>query len=72
MAEMLEKRESSSSLLFIGLAVLVADLLVVFFLPSAFKVGRHELFISIIAVLAVLGVALMAAGFSVRRDTTEE
>lgn len=72
MAEVLEKRESSSSLLFIGLAVLVADLLVVFFLPSAFKVGRHGLFISIIAVLAVLGLVLMAVGFSVRRSTTEE
>ncbi|HYL14326.1 MAG TPA: hypothetical protein VEV41_14890 [Terriglobales bacterium] len=72
MAERLEKRESSSSLLFIGLAVWVADLLVVFFLPSAFKVGRHELFISIIAVLAVLGLILMVVGFSVRRNTTEE
>jgi uncharacterized membrane protein len=72
MAEMLEKYDTGSSLLFIGLAVLVADLLVVFFLPSAFKVGRHGLFISIIGVLALLGLALMIIGFNLRRNTTEE
>lgn len=72
MAEMLEKYETSCSLVFIGLAVLVADLLVLFFLPSAFKVGKHQLFISIIGVLALLGLVLMIAGFSMRRNTTEE
>jgi hypothetical protein len=72
MAEMLERRESSTCLLFIGLAVWVADLLVVFFLPSAFKVGRHELFISIIGALALLGLVLMVTGFTMRRNTTEE
>ena len=72
MAEMLERYEASSSLLFIGLAVWVTDLLVVFFLPSAFKVGRHGLFISVIAALALLGLALIITGFSMRRNTTEE
>jgi len=72
MAEVLEKRETSSSLLFIGLAVWVADLLVVFFLPSAFRVGRQELFISVIAALALLGLVLMITGFTMRRNTTEE
>jgi FtsH-binding integral membrane protein len=72
MAERLQKYETSSSLLFVGLAVLVADSLVVFFLPSAFKVGRHGLFISIIGTLALAGLVLMITGFSLRRNTTEE
>ncbi|PYY04851.1 MAG: hypothetical protein DMG69_28700 [Acidobacteria bacterium] len=42
------------------------------FLPSAFKVGRHGLFISIIGELALLGLVLMITGFSMRRNRTEE
>jgi len=41
-------------------------------LPSAFKVGRHGLFISIIGELALLGLVLMITGFSMRRNRTEE
>ncbi len=73
MADLEEKRETGTSLMFIGLAVWVADLLVVFFLPSGFKVGRQTTFLSIIIVLAVLGLALIVGGYCKRgRAGTEE
>jgi high-affinity Fe2+/Pb2+ permease len=72
MADAEQKRETGTSLMFIGLAVWVADLLVVFFLPSAMKLGRQVLFISIIAVLAALGLILMVCGYAMRRKTGEE
>jgi uncharacterized membrane protein len=61
-----DKRESGTSLMFIGLAVWVADLLVVFFLPASVRLGRQELFLGIIVVLAVVGLVLMLAGYSRR------
>ena len=72
MAEALDKHETGTSLMFAGLAVWVASLLVIFFLPAAFKIGHHARFISIIAVLFSLGVVLMASGFGIRRNTDEE
>jgi hypothetical protein len=57
--------------MFIGLAVWVADLLVVFFLPSGMKMGRETMFISIIATLAVLGLILMIVGY-LKRGKAEE
>jgi uncharacterized membrane protein len=66
MAAMADKHESGSSLLFIGLALWVAALLVVFFLPAAFKAGRHEIFVSIISVLAAGGLLLIVRGFHLR------
>ncbi len=72
MAEAIDKHETGTSLMFAGLAVWVASLLVVFFLPAAFKIGHHTRFISIIAVLVALGVVLMASGYGLRRNTEEE
>jgi uncharacterized membrane protein len=69
MADAAEKRELGVSLMFIGLALWVADLLVVFFLPAAAKIGWHATFVSIIAVLAVLGLGLMMGGYAVRGKT---
>jgi uncharacterized membrane protein len=69
MADIEEKRELGSSLMFIGLALWVADLLVVFYLPAAMKLGRHGMFIAIIAVLAVMGLILMMTGYGLRRKT---
>lgn len=71
MADAEQKRESGTSLMFIGLAVWVADLLVVFFLPSGMKLGRETMFISIIATLAVLGLILMISGY-LKRGKAEE
>jgi uncharacterized membrane protein len=61
-----EKSEAGSSLMFIGLAVLVATLLVVFFLPAAIRAGNHAIFVFIISVLAVTGVGFMLRGLRLR------
>ncbi len=66
MADVAEKRELGVSLIFIGLALWLADLLVAFFFPGAIKVGQHALFLSIITVLAVAGLILMIMGFGLR------
>lgn len=72
MADAEEKRETGTSLMFIGLAIWVVDLLVVFFLPSAMRLGRHETFISIIVALALLGLILMVSGYVKRSRAGEE
>ena len=72
MAEALGKHETGTSLMFAGLAVWVASLLVIFFLPAAFKIGHHTRFISIIAVLFALGAVFMARGYGIQKNTDEE
>jgi hypothetical protein len=72
MADVEEKRETGTSLMFIGLAVWVADLLVVFFLPAGMRQGRETVFISIIATLAILGLILMIAGYAKRGRSGDE
>ncbi|MBZ5719127.1 MAG: hypothetical protein LAO03_01995 [Acidobacteriia bacterium] len=67
-----DKRERGTSLMFIGLALWVADLLVIFYLPSAVKLGRHGMFLGIIATLAALGVIAMVAGYQKRRQAGTE
>ena len=69
MAELEAKRELGGSLMFIGLALWVADLLVVFYLPALMKGGGHTVFIGVVAVLAVLGLILMITGYGARRKT---
>jgi uncharacterized membrane protein YqjE len=62
-----EKREQGTAISFIGLAVLVVDLLVVFFAPAAFRVGRHVEFLALIVVLALIGFGLIWVGRARRR-----
>jgi hypothetical protein len=50
----------------------VVDLLVVFFLPAGMKLGKHAMFISIIVVLALLGMILMVVGIVKRGKTGAE
>ena len=66
-----EKRETGSSLMFAGLAVWVAGLLVLFYMPAAARIGHQERFGAILAALAVLGSALMGRGWWMRRGSTE-
>jgi len=61
-----DKRESGTSLMFMGVAVWVADLLVVFFLPAGVKLGGQRTFLSVIAVMGVVGLLLLAVGYSRR------
>lgn len=68
MVEAEEKRETGGSLMFIGLAVWVAGLLVLFFLPAAVRIGYQGSFTKILAVLGLLGAALMTFGWWMRRE----
>ena len=76
MASLVEGREESrketgTSLMFIGLAIWVADALVAFFFPAAVRIGRQGTFLSVILVLAVTGLALMATGYMFRGKPEE-
>ena len=48
------RRETGASLMFIALAVWVAGLLVLFFLPAGMKMGRETMFYAVIAGLVAL------------------
>jgi len=68
MASVLEDREQSkkengTSLMFIGLALWVADALVVLFLPASVRLGSQRMFVTVILALAAVGLALMASGY---------
>ena len=65
------KRETGTTLMFIGLAIWVAGALVSFFFPAALKIGRQEMFLSVILVLAVMGAVLMATGYVLRGKAEE-
>jgi Na+-driven multidrug efflux pump len=61
------KREQGVAISFLGLALIVAALLVVFFTPAAFRIGRQGAFIALIVALAVVGLGLVFIGRSRRR-----
>ncbi len=65
------KRESGTSLMFIGLALWVADALVVFFLPASVRLGSQRTFVTVILILAAVGVAFMASGYLMRGKPEE-
>jgi len=71
MADSEEKRETGGSLMFAGLAVWVAGLLVLFYLPAASRIGHQGKFALILIVLGALGAVLMARGWWMRRGSTE-
>jgi len=65
------KRETGASFMFIGLAVWVADLLVIFFLPSGMKFGRETMFLAVIIALALVGLVFMVSGYFMRGKQDE-
>lgn len=65
------KKETGASLMFIGLALWVADALVAFFFPSAVRIGRQGSFLAIMLTLAVVGLALMLSGYVMRGQPEE-
>ena len=71
MADIEEKREKGGSLMFAGLAVWVAALLVLFYMPAGFRLGHQGMFAVIIAALGVVGAVLMGRGWSMRRGSGE-
>ncbi len=60
------KKETGTSLMFIGLAIWVADALVLFFLPASVKLGTRLPWMSAITVLGVMGLSLLVAGYVMR------
>jgi len=72
MADVDEKREMGGSLMFAGLAIWVAGLLVLFYWPAGARLGHQPGFVAIIIVLAALGAVLMGRGWSMRRKESSE
>ena len=66
-----EKREKGMSLMFIGLAVWVGALLVLFFLPSGVRLGHQGTFVVILVTLGALGAVLIGSGWMMRRGSGE-
>ena len=64
-----ERRERGMATWFVGVAFLVADLLVIFFAPAALRIGRQSVFFVIIVLLAIIGCGLMAWGRYLARRT---
>ena len=71
MADTEEKQEKGSSLMFAGLAVWVAALLVLFYLPAGFRLGHQGIFALILVALGVVGAVLMVRGWMMRRGSRE-
>ena len=68
----LAKQESATAWMFVGLALCVVDLLVIFFLPGAIKLGNQRTFAGIIVVLGAMGLGLMLTGYSKTRNSPED
>ena len=66
-----DNRESGAALMFIGLSVWVAALLVLFFLPSGYKVGHESALLAIMIGLGIAGLFLVGIGYR-RRATVED
>jgi hypothetical protein len=65
------KKETGASLMFIGLAIWVADALVLFFLPASVKMGGRFTWLTAITVLALIGLTLLVAGYVMRGKAEE-
>ncbi len=64
-----DRRENASALAVIGVALLVVDLLVIFFAPVSIKLGRGSVFMGLIVVLTVVGLGLVMIGRRQRNRT---
>jgi hypothetical protein len=65
-----DRRETGTSLMFIGMALWICDLLVIFFLPAAVRLGNYTSFLAVVAALALFGLALIVKGYEMRKDAT--
>jgi phosphatidylserine synthase len=62
-----EKQEKGGSLMFVGMALWVAGLLVMYFMPAGVQFGSNGLFAAILLLLAFGGAVLMFRGWRMRR-----
>ena len=65
------KKETGASLMFIGLAIWVADALVLFFLPASVKMGGRFTWLLAITALALMGFTLLVVGYIMRGKAEE-
>ncbi len=65
------KQETGASLMFVGLAIWVADALVVFFLPASVKMGGRVTWLAAITALALMGFLLLVVGYRMRGKPEE-
>ena len=63
-----EKQEKGGSLMFVGLALWVAGLLVLFYMPAGVRLGHQRIFEAIVIVLGALGAVLMGRGWRMRKE----
>jgi len=66
-----EKQEKGGSLMFIGLALWVAGLLVLFYMPAGIKLGHQRIFEAIVVLLAAIGALLMGRGWRMRKESNQ-
>lgn len=57
-----DRQERSSALKAIGLGLILAGMLVFFFLPAGQKLGQERGFVTIISVMVLAGLALIIVG----------
>lgn len=67
-----ERHETGASLMVLGFGIWLMDLLVVFFLPSGIQYGHRATFLEIIGAMAVVGLTLLIAGYTIRGKTRSE
>jgi hypothetical protein len=65
--EQTPRRERGAALRIAGWLVLLANLMVLFYLPAAQKLGRQRPYEIAIAVLIAVGISLVVAGTRLRR-----
>jgi hypothetical protein len=63
-----EKQEKGASLMFIGLALWVTGLLVLYFIPANMRFGRPGVFEAILFLLAAGGAVLMFRGWKLKKS----
>jgi len=66
-----QKKETGTSLMFIGLAIWVADALVIFFLPASVKLGTPLPWMSATTALCLMGLTLLIVGYLMRGKAEE-
>lgn len=62
------RRETGGSLMFAGIAVWVAGLLVLFYLPAGVRIGQGHGFEVILGALGLVGAGLLGTGWWMRRE----
>jgi hypothetical protein len=67
MIDVEDVREKGSALIVAGWVTCLFNALILFFLPTAVRQGNHASFLAAMSVLVVVGLALIIAGYVIRR-----